>query len=53
MGEKEMTEEVFWAANQKAPLTRDQQIEFMQTAKQRFEENVERWQKIEEDKKDG
>jgi hypothetical protein len=38
-----MTKEVFWAANQKAPLTRDQQIELMQTAKQRFEENVERW----------
>lgn len=38
-----MTKEVFWAANQKAPLTRDQQIELMETAKQRREENIERW----------
>jgi nitrate reductase alpha subunit len=46
-----MTKEVFWAANQKAPLTRDQQIELMETAKQRREENVERWKSIEKDDK--
>lgn len=46
-----MTKEVFWAANEKAPLTRDQQIELMQTAKQRRKENIERWKSIEEDGK--
>ena len=35
-----------WAANEKAPLTRDQQIELTQTAKQRREEKLERWSKI-------
>jgi hypothetical protein len=32
-----------WAANEKAPLTRDQQIELMKTAKERREERLERW----------
>lgn len=44
-----MTEEVFWAANEKAPLTRDQQIDLMKNAKQRLEENVERWKELEKD----
>lgn len=43
-----MNEQVFWAANQKAPLTRDEQIELMQSAKQRREENLERWKEISE-----
>ena len=32
-----------WAANEEAPLTRNQQIELMITAKQRKEERIERW----------
>lgn len=43
-----MTEQVFWAANQKAPLVRDEQIELMKSAKQRREENLERWKEISE-----
>jgi hypothetical protein len=47
-------EEVFWAANGPAPLTRDQQIEFMKNTKQRREEHIERVGKIilEKDTKD-
>jgi hypothetical protein len=32
-----------WAANEEAPLTREQQIELMKTAKERREERLERW----------
>jgi hypothetical protein len=32
-----------WTANEEAPLTRDQQFELMKTAKQRREEQLERW----------
>ncbi len=32
-----------WAANEEAPLTRDQQIELMKTAKERREERLVRW----------
>jgi hypothetical protein len=42
IGEIIMTEKK-WAANEKAPLTRDQQIELMITAKGRREENIKRW----------
>jgi hypothetical protein len=35
-----------WAANEKAPLTREQQIELMETAEQRREEKLKRWSKI-------
>ncbi len=35
-----------WAANEKVPLTREQQIELMKTAEQRREEKLERWSKI-------
>lgn len=36
-----MKEDVFWAANMKAPLTRDEQIQFMKTSR-------ERWERLEE-----
>lgn len=32
-----------WSANEKAPLTREQQIELMETAKQRREEKLKHW----------
>ena len=41
-GENTMTEKK-WAANEEAPLTREQQIELMKTAKERREERLERW----------
>lgn len=43
---------VFWAANEKAPLTRDQQIELMTTAPERHKEVMERSIKIMMEKKD-
>jgi ribosomal protein S15P/S13E len=32
-----------WAANEEVPLTREQQIELMITAKERREDHLERW----------
>jgi hypothetical protein len=35
-----------WAANEEAPLTRDQQIELMKTAKERHDARIERFKQI-------
>jgi hypothetical protein len=42
IGEITMTDKR-WAANEEAPLTREQQIELMKTAKERREQHAERW----------
>lgn len=38
-----------WAANEEAPLTRDQQIELMKTAKARHDDRIERFKQIKYD----
>ena len=38
-----------WAANEEAPLTRDQQIELMKTAKERREARLERFKQIKDE----
>ena len=38
-----------WAANEDAPLTRDQQIELMKTAKERREARIQRFKQIKDD----
>jgi len=38
-----------WAANEEAPLTRDQQIELMKTAKERHDARIERFKQIKDD----
>ena len=38
-----------WAANEEAPLTRDQQIEIMKTAKERHDDRIERFKQIKDD----
>ena len=38
-----------WAANQEAPLTRDQQIDLMKTAKERNEKRLERFNQLKDE----
>ena len=38
-----------WAANEEAPLTRDQQIKLMKTAKERREARLERFKQIKDE----
>lgn len=45
MQPKKNDNDVAWAANAKAPLTRDQQIEFMKGAAQRRNEMIDRHSK--------